>query len=173
MRKLRYLAGPAALATASPAAADQVWFGVYEHDVTIAQTEFEHGQDIKLGWIGEPIERLKAVGSPSPHVLISKSLQGATDYVAVGVNWTIGKTLYVRPGIGIAVHNGPARAFRNGERVDLGSRVVFEPELAFGWRLSRKMALEASWVHLSHATLFGEQNRGMDSVGVRLLVALP
>lgn len=163
----------AALAFAAPVGADQVWVGLYDHDVTIAQTAFEGGQDVKAGWIGDPIAGLGAIGSPSPHVLVSRSLNGETDYVAAGVNWTFGKTIYARPGIGIAVHNGPSRAFRNGERVDLGSRVVFEPELALGWKIGDGIALEASWIHLSHATLFSKQNRGMDSMGLRLLVTLP
>lgn len=157
----------------TPAKADQVWVGVYQHDVTIAQTKFETGQDIKAGWIGKPIEGMRKIGEPSPHVLVSKSLQGQTDYVAAGLNWTFGKILYVRPGIGIAVHNGPSRAYREGERVDLGSPITFEPELAAGWRINDELSLEASWIHLSHATLFSNQNRGMDSMGVRLLVRLP
>jgi lipid A 3-O-deacylase len=173
MRMIPLIAGAIGLCAATPALADQVWAGFYDHDVTIAQTAFEGGYDIKAGWIGEPIGALRAIGGPAPHVLISKSLRGETDYVAAGVNWTFGTKFYARPGIGIAVHNGPSRAFRNDERVDLGSRVVFEPELALGWRLNRRFALEASWIHLSHATLFSEQNRGMDSMGVRLLVSLP
>ena len=156
-----------------PARADDVWIGVYQHDVTIAQTRFESGQDIKAGWIGDPIEGLRVIGSPSPHVLISKSLKDETDYAAVGLNWTFGSKFYARPGIGIAVNNGPRRAFRGGRRVDLGSPVTFEPELALGWRISPRYRLEASWVHLSHATLFSRQNRGLDSMGVRFLVRLP
>jgi hypothetical protein len=169
-------ATPALLAlafTACPALADDLWLGLYEHDVTIAQTRFESGQDIKAGWIGEPVERLRAIGRPAPHALVSKSLNGATDYAAVGLNWRFGRTLYARPGIGLAVHNGPSRAVREGRRVDLGSPVLFAPELAFGWRLSERVALEASWIHLSHATLLSRQNRGMDSWGLRLLVRLP
>ena len=166
------LAG-ALLALAAPARADQLWLGVYQHDITLAQEKFETGQDIKGGWIGDPIAGLNAIGGPAPHLLLSKSLNGATDYLAAGLNWTFGSTLYARPGIGMAVHDGPSRAYRKGRRVDLGSPVVFEPELALGWRVSDRLALEASWIHLSHATLFSRQNRGMDSWGLRLLLSLP
>ena len=162
-----------ALTAAGPAQADEFWLGVYDHDATIAQTRSEGGADIKAGWIGDRIERLRGIGRPAPHVLVSQSLDGHTDYVAAGLNWTFGKTWYLRPGIGIAVNNGPSRAVRNGRRVDLGSRVTFEPELAVGWRLSNRVAVEASWIHLSHAMLLSDQNRGMDSIGVRLLVRLP
>jgi lipid A 3-O-deacylase len=167
------LAALCCLVLSAPALADDIWAGVYRHDVTIAQTRFETGQDVKAGWIGEPIDGLKAIGSPSPHILVSKSLKGETDYAAVGLNWTFGTRFYARPGMGLAVHNGPSRAARKGRRVDLGSPVVFEPELALGWRIDDRYRLEASWIHLSHATLFSRQNRGMDSMGMRLLVRLP
>jgi hypothetical protein len=156
-----------------PAHADEVWIGVYQHDITLAQVRYETGQDLKAGWIGDPIDGLKAIGRPAPHVLVSKSLSGETDYVAAGLNWTLGSRLYLRPGIGLAVNNGPRPAVRNGRRVDLGSPITFEPELAVGWRIDDRLRVEASWIHLSHATLFSRQNRGMDSMGVRLLVHLP
>ncbi len=169
----RWWIGLAGLTVSAPASADQIWVGVYQHDVTLAQTGFEHGQDIKAGWIGGRIEGWRNIGRPSPHLLVSKSLNGGTNYVAAGLNWTFGGRLYARPGIGIAVNDGPRRAFRKGKRVDLGSPVTFEPEFAAGWRISERLAVEASWIHLSHATIFSRQNRGMDSMGLRLLVRLP
>jgi len=156
--------------TAAPAS--DLWIGVYQHDITLSRTRFESGQDVKAGWIGDRIDALHAIGRPSPHVLVSKSLNGGTDYAAAGLDWRFGSIVYVRPGIGLAVNDGPRRAYRDGRRVDLGSPVTFEPELAFGWQLSRKIALEASWIHLSHATLFSRQNRGLDSWGLRMLVHL-
>ncbi|RYD95379.1 MAG: acyloxyacyl hydrolase, partial [Sphingomonadales bacterium] len=42
-----------------------------------------------------------------------------------------------------------------------------------GWRVSDRFAIEASWIHLSHATIFSRQNRGMDSVGLRLVYRVP
>jgi len=154
---------------ARPAMAESLWVGIYQHDITLAQQKFETGQDIKAGWIGDPIAALHFIARPAPHILISKSLNGGTDYVAAGLNWTFGSKLYVRPGIGLSANNGPRRAYRNGRRVDLGSPITFEPELAAGWRINPRIALEASWIHLSHATLFSRQNRGMDSMGVRVI----
>lgn len=162
-----------ALTASTPVSADQLWIGGYRHDVTLAQERFEGGQDIKAGWIGERFEGLRKIGRPAPHLLVSKSLDGGTNYLAAGLNWTWGGRLYLRPGIGLAVNDGPRRAYRKGKRVDLGSPITFEPELAAGWRLNGRLAIEASWVHLSHATIFSRQNRGMDSMGVRLLYRLP
>ncbi|WP_340313292.1 acyloxyacyl hydrolase [Rhizorhabdus argentea] len=139
----------------------------------MSETRFETGQDIKAGWIGDPIQSFRSIGRPAPHLLVSKSLNGGTNYVAAGLNWTFGTRLYVRPGVGLSVNDGPSRAYREGRRVDLGSPVTFEPELALGWRAGGRVSLEASWVHLSHATIFSRQNRGIDSLGVRALLALP
>ncbi|MGE0774428.1 MAG: acyloxyacyl hydrolase [Sphingomonadaceae bacterium] len=161
-----------ALACPAPALADAVWLGIYQHDVTLAQEKFETGQDIKAGWIGNRLPPLGVLGRPSPHALVSKSLNGGTNYVAAGLNWTFGSKLYLRPGIGIALNDGPNRAYRNGKRVDLGSFITFEPELAVGWRINDRIAIETSWIHLSHATLFSRQNRGMDSMGVRAVFQL-
>lgn len=161
-----------AVLIAPSASADELWAGFYDHDATFAEAKFESGSDIKAGWIGEPIEALGGIGRPAPHVLLSAALDGGTDYAAVGLNWKFGGKLYFRPGIGLSVNDGPKRAVSNGRRVDLGSPVTLEPEAAIGWRLSERIAVEASWVHLSHATLLSKQNRGIDSLGVRLLVKL-
>ena len=50
---------------------------------------------------------------------------------------------------------------------------MFEPEVGIGVRLAPRITAEASWVHLSHAQLFGKQNPGIDNIGVRVNVSLP
>ena len=72
------------------------------------------------------------------------------------------------PGIGIAIHTGSDDNFNRTDRIAFGSRVLFEPELGVGFRLSDRASLEASWVHMSHAQLFGRQNPGIDNIGARL-----
>ena len=57
---VRWWRNAAAFVVTPTAQADDIWLGVYQHDVTIAQTHFEDGQDLKAGWIGDPIERLEA-----------------------------------------------------------------------------------------------------------------
>ena len=37
---------------------------------------------------------------------------------------------------------------------------------------TRRISVEGSWVHMSHAQLFGRQNPGMDNIGVRLNLKL-
>lgn len=173
MGHLRCAAVVVALAIgAAPARADDIWLGLYRHDVTLSNVRFESGADLKAGWIGRPIEGLRAIGAPSPHVLVSVNLPGGTDYAAAGLDWTFGSTLYVRPGIGMAINNAPRPTYYGRYRNDPGSWLTFEPEIALGWRIAPRLRLEASWIHLSHATLFARQNRGLDSWGIRALVRI-
>ena len=62
--------------------------------------------------------------------------------------------------------------FFRTDRIAFGSRVLFEPELGIGTRINNRLSVEASWVHMSHAQLFGGENPGIDNLGVRLNLAL-
>ena len=126
----------------------------------------ESGIDLQLGWRGDPLTALKI----QPHAFVSVNSAGNTHYAAVGISRKFGDRVYIRPGVGIAIHTGSATEYQidgNGE-IEFGSRVLFEPELAVGAKLNDRMSMEASWVHLSHAQLFSGQNPGIDNVGVRL-----
>lgn len=78
--------------------------------------------------------------------------------------------IYVRPGVGLSLNNGPKRRVdANNTRTDLGSAVLFEPELGVGIAVGKRTSIEASWVHISGARLFNnEQNPGIDMIGVRV-----
>ncbi|WP_167737476.1 acyloxyacyl hydrolase [Sphingomonas parva] len=168
---------PAALAAlplafaAAPASAQEVFGGLYVHDVETPLNlsgNVERGADLELGWRGRRIRALSAIGSPSPHAFVSLNSAGDTHFAAAGISWKIGRTIYVRPGVGLAIHTGPSRVDPGERRIDFGSRILFEPELGVGAALSDRLSLEASWVHLSHARLFGAQNPGIDTIGLRL-----
>ena len=156
---------------AAPARADELFGGVYVHDLGILAAnhierggDAERGADVELGWRGRSI--LPALGGPQPHLFVSANSAGNTHFAAAGLSWRIGRTVYVRPGAGIAVHTGPDHW--TPTRIWLGSRLLFEPEIAVGMRLTPRASIEASWVHLSHAGIFGGQNPGLDMVGLRL-----
>lgn len=70
----------------------------------------------------------------------------------------------------LSLNDGPDRRVdADGTHTELGSRVLFEPELALGTQLSERVSLEASWVHISGARLFNTaQNPGIDMIGVRV-----
>ncbi len=160
----------AATACAAPADASEVFGGLYSHDVKtgITRSGFERGVDVQLGWRGGRIEALRAIGAPSPHAWVSINSEGETHFAAAGISWKAGRALYVRPGVGLAVHSGPDRVGFGEQRIDFGSRVLFELELGLGVQLNDRISAEASIVHLSHAKLFSPQNPGSDNIGVRL-----
>jgi lipid A 3-O-deacylase len=151
------------------AMASEVFVGVAAHEVDTPFTlkTRESGVDIQIGYRGEKIESLRAIGAPSPYFFGSLNSAGDTSFVAAGLSWKIGKTLYFRPGIGVALHNGRIPQAFNGRRIDLGSRVLFEPEIGLGYQINNRVSMEASWAHISNATLFSGQNPGIDMIGVR------
>ena len=179
MTPRRYLLALATLlATASPACADELFVGAYVHEVDTPFTlkVAEQGADLALGYRFKPIESLGAIGKPAPYVIASLNTAGDTSFAGAGLSWTLGKgRFYVRPAVGLIVHDGDLHRIdpANGSDRGLGSRVLFEPELALGWRASERVAIEASWMHISSAQLFnGEQNPGIDMMGLRLNLGL-
>jgi lipid A 3-O-deacylase len=168
MKKALLAASAAFALVSAPARADEIFGGVYAHDVNwVTASGIEHGTDFELGWRGERLRFLDFVGAPRPHAFVSVNSAGGTDFAAAGVSWQLGDRFYLRPGVGVAVHTGPDGYDPTNRRIWFGSRVLFEPELGVGVKLNRRTSVEASWVHLSHAQLFSGQNPGLDTVGVR------
>src|SRR3712207_3643283 len=91
----------------SPATAAELFGGVLAHDVETGLTKggFEDGADIQLGWRGERIAALSFIGSPSPYVFGSLSTAGDTNFAVAGLSWKLGDRFYVRPGLGLAIHD--------------------------------------------------------------------
>ncbi len=174
MRGVFVLAAMATLA-GGPAHASELFGGVLAHDIDSPLTlgGREDGVDFQLGWRGERIRALSLIGAPSPYLFGSIHSAGDTHFAAAGISWKIGGRLFVRPGVGLAVHTRRSDGVADGLRTDLGSRVLFEPELGVGYQISERVAIEASWVHISNAQLLSRQNPGMDSVGLRLSYRLP
>lgn len=184
------LCGVAAL-WASQACAGEVFAGVYQHDVNdgiSALGNFEGGAQVVFGAKTAALDELKVIGRPRVHLLAGVNTKGGTNYVAAGLSWRFHLTsrFYLEPGIGLATHDGRV-SFPNPEepgitpeerakrlndwetKLDLGSRVVFEPEFTVGWKATERLSVEASWIHLSHAKLASSQNPGLGDVGVRLV----
>ena len=160
----------------TPASAQDVFGGILAHDVhlPIDKGGFEDGVDLELGLRGAPIRALHAIGSPSPYMLASVVPSGGTHFASAGLSWLIGRgPFFLRPAAGLAIHSWAMPVHDvNGRRLDLGSRITFEPELGIGYRLGRRAAIEGVVVHLSHAQLFAHQNPGMDSIGLRFTYRL-
>lgn len=171
MKPLLTAAAAAFLVSAAPASAQEAFGGVFAHDVDtpLNLRGVEPGVDFQVGWRGGRIRELGFIGAPSPYAFAALNSNGDAHYAAAGVSWKIGGRLFLRPGLGIAVHTGPIRPDPNEPRRSFGSRVLLEPELGLGYRFSERLSAEASWVHMSHAGLFNSrQNPGIDNIGVRI-----
>lgn len=174
---------------AGPAAAGEAFAGLYAHDIAdhISLGNVERGRQIVFGVRTAPVEELPWLFSPRVHLLAGINTAGETDYLAAGFSWRFrfgGDRFYFEPGIGGAIHNGavnlpspydPNISFAEATRryndwqskLDLGSRILFEPEWSLGWKATKRMSVELSWIHLSHAKLAGGQNPGLGDFGVR------
>jgi hypothetical protein len=165
----------AAGAVPSAAQAAEIFGGVYVHDVKLPTdlSGVEGGSDVMLGLRGGTIAKPFGVAL-QPYVFGALNTSGETDYAAAGLSarFNLGKSIYIRPGLGLAVHNGSASRFFRRDRIAFGSRVLFEPELGIGAQVNDRLSVEASWVHMSHATLFSGENPGIDNLGLRLNLAL-
>ena len=153
-------------AAAVPAQAGEIFGGIYVHDVDtpLTRSGFESGADIQLGWRGDRIGRTPL----QPYAFAAVNTSGETNYAAVGLSAKFGDRIYVRPGVGLAIHSGSAGNFQRTDKVAFGSRVLFAPELGIGFQATERVSIEASWVHMSHAQLFGRQNPGIDNIGMRV-----
>jgi len=154
-----------------PALAGELFAGAHVHAVDTPLSlggNLEGGTDLSLGYRGD---RLGATPL-QPYAFVSVNTAGNTNFLAAGLSARFGNRVYVRPGLGIAVHDGSAANFNRPDKIAFGSRLLFEPELAVGAQLNERLSLEASWVHFSHAQIFGTQNPGIDNIGVRLNLKL-
>ena len=158
----------------SVASAAEIFGGVFVHGVDTPLTlggDPEDGVDVQLGWRGGRIGPTPL----QPYVFGALNTAGDTSFAAVGISAKFGDSVYVRPGLGLAVHTGSDANFDNPfhDEVEFGSRVLFAPELGIGVRVAPRITAEASWVHFSHATLLSGQNPGIDTIGIRVNVELP
>jgi hypothetical protein len=160
------------LLSAAPVQAGDLFGGVYVHDVKLPTdlSGIERGLDFLVGYRGGRI----APTPLEPYAFAALNSAGKTDYAAVGLSAKFGRSIYIRPGLGLALHTGSAEKFKdpNDNEIDFGSRLLFEPEIAVGTRINSRLSIEASWIHMSHGQLFGKQNPGVDNLGVRLNLAL-
>lgn len=192
--------GGAGLGFAAPAMAGEAFVGVYKHDVTfigkavgLGAAGREDGADIHLGYRTNKLENLRWLGKPQVHAMVSINTNNTSNFVAAGFDWKVdfGQPggFYLRPGMGLAYTDGKAklppanapglsdeerarRTYLYYHRIEFGSHVLFEPELALGYQVSDKLSVELSYTHLSNGQIFHQgKNQGLDDAGVRLVYA--
>lgn len=193
--KVALLVGVVA-AFASPALAQQWYVGLYAHDVTFVGNALgmgaagrEDGVDLHLGLRSKRITALEVLGAPQAHAYVSINSNRTSDFVAMGFNWpiTLVGNLYLRPGFGLGYTDGKAglppanvpglspdelarRRTLYFTRIDFGSRMLFNPEIALGYRFNDRLATELSYTHLSNGQIFHHgKNQGLDDAGIRLV----
>jgi hypothetical protein len=199
IRRLALAAAMAALGMAAPARAADLILGAYAHDVAFiggalgsGAADREKGADIEIGLRSARIAALRWIGAPQAHAFVSINTDRTSDFVAAGLSWPVRLTgrLYLRPGLGLAYTDGEAglppvnapgltpdeiqrRLELRDTRIDFGSQLLFEPEIALGARLGDRTGAELSWVHISNGEIFHHgKNQGLDDVGVRVVYAL-
>lgn len=171
------------------ASAGELMAGLYAHGVGVKQSQ-EGGVDPLIGYRTDRVQWLSWIGKPSIHVIAAANSNVSTDYIAAGFDWrfNIGgrdSRWYIQPGIGLALTNGEAdigNAYQPGispaekqkrldlsrTRIDFGDPLLFEPELALGYRLSPRWNVEVSYIHLSNGEIFHHgENQGLDDIGLR------
>ena len=172
MKRIAFLCSAMLGAFAIPGAAwaDELFGGIHVHDVKtpLDKAGIEGGMDVSVGWRGDRIGRTPL----QPYAFGALNIAGETSYAAVGLSAKFGDKVFIRPGLGIAVHSGSAANHFRRDRLAFGSRLLFEPELGVGTRINDRLSIEASWVHMSHAQLFGRENPGIDNIGMRLTFGL-
>ena len=172
MKRVAFLCSAilAGFAVPGGAKADELFGGIYVHDVKtpLDKAGLEGGMDVSIGWRGNRIGRTPL----QPYVFGALNTAGETNYAAVGLSAKFGDNIFIRPGLGIAVHTGSAANHFRSDRIAFGSRVLFEPELGLGAKINDRLIVEASWIHMSHGQLFGRENPGIDNIGMRLTLGL-
>ena len=167
----------AVLALAAPgcAHAAELFGGVYVHDVKLPldKSGIETGIDFAVGVRGGDIGHIWRA-ELQPYVFGAVNSAGNTDYAAAGISakLPLGGHWYFRPGLGIAIHDGSAGKYFRTDKISFGSRVLAETEIAVGAKIAPLLSVEASWVHMSHAQIFGPENPGIDNLGVRVNLKL-
>lgn len=180
----------------SEARAGEVYVGLYQHDVVflgnlvgLGAAGREHGADLHVGYRTERVQALRFMGRPQVHAFASVNSQLKSNFAALGFNWRLGLGggFYLRPGVGLAVTDGKTvlpsatesgisveeedrRASLYYNRIAFGSTLLFEPELALGYQINDRLAVEASYTHLSNGQIFHKgKNQGLDDAGVRVV----
>jgi len=173
LKLIRILCAALLVAFAPTAAtAGEVFGGIHVHDVKtpLDKSGIEDGLDFSVGYRGG-----RMFGTfLQPYFFGALNSAGQTNYAAAGISarFGLGHGWYIRPGVGLAIHDGSAGKFYRTDKIAFGSRVLFEPEVGVGKQLNRRLSVEASWVHMSHAQLEGRENPGIDNLGFRLNLAL-
>lgn len=111
-------------------------------------------------------------GEVRAYAVNSAEANGSRDFGANGVTvrYPLGRNrFYVQGGLGAALRGGATiRLPATPDRLYLDSQVLFERDVALGWRVARGWAVEAAYTRFTHGDLTGVDNPDPNSYGLRL-----
>ena len=114
MKSAVYLCPALLLLAPTAAHAGEVFGGLYVHDVKLPtdKSGIEDGADVQLGYRGGDIGHTPL----QPYIFGALNTAGQTSYAAAGLSARFGRTVYFRPGLGIARGVAASRPLRAGVR---------------------------------------------------------
>ena len=152
--------------------------GILKHAVSlIGNTAKETGIDGNFEILFNSPGWLNFLWSPRPHIGASSNMSSNnTDLAYAGLTWEreFWHSVFLNFSFGGATHNGklsydagvPFPSDYNRHR-EFGCRALFRESFEIGWIFAKPHRLSTMWSHYSHAGLCGDQNEGLDNVGVR------
>jgi len=162
----------------SPPWASELRIGILKHAASlIGNTAKETGIDGNLEFLFSSPDWLSILWSPRPHIGASfNASSNNTDVAYAGLSWEkdFWHSIFFNFSFGIATHNGklsydagvafPSDYSRHRE---FGCRALFRESFELGWAFRKPHRLSVMWSHYSHGGLCGDQNEGLDNLGVR------
>lgn len=173
------LVAQAASADTASSWADEVRFGVYQHDSGLIGTHKEDGADFALEVLSRPVVALRLIGTPRLVLGGAFNTAGQTSQIYLAIDKQLNlfrsifserDAIYVEGTIGGVWHNGKLDVSNtplDTQWKSHGSRFLFRPGLALGYRFNDRWSLAASLNHISNANL-AKPNQGMNDIGLLL-----
>ncbi|MEM1040343.1 MAG: acyloxyacyl hydrolase [Pseudomonadota bacterium] len=109
----------------------------------------------------------------APRIVVGANValgQDDTSSVYSAVAWQFGVTdaIFIEASFGISANNGDIDGNAADTRAKYGSNVLFRETLALGVQLTEQWNAVLEVEHQSHASLFGDHNRGLTNLNVKL-----
>lgn len=112
-----------------------------------------------------------AVFAPRVVVGANIALDGDhTSSVYSALAWQFGVTdaIFIEASFGLAANNGDIDGNATDTRAKYGSNILFRETLALGVQITEQWNAVLEVEHQSHASLFGDHNRGLTNLNVKL-----
>ena len=156
----------------------EIRVGAIKHAVSITGSRSkETGTDANMEVLFGSPTWFNILWSPRPHLGASFNTSSTnTDFVYTGLTWEWRpwRSIFIDASFGFAIHNGILKNDAGvvfppdvGRKRELGTRALFRESIEIGVAVTEHHSLSAIWDHLSNLGLVGEQNEGLDNIGIR------